>query len=285
MLAPRCLHATWATSNSSWRTLESRRYTSYLSSYRDTTSAAYYCFAAMSSSDPARGTDKSAMTCGKLSPVERWWRDQSAWLETRGYGLRPRYRPNWQPSWLKGPKAPSIVYCEDYHMGNVGTISCHYEVSTDYHPQFSNLMDATRVADGALVMLKRVAHSIHPDEVELTQFFSTEPVASDPRNHCVRLHEVLSVPGDEDISIMVLPFLSPFTHPPFRTVGEVVDFVSQILEVSSFHRLRARRAFTRVRRACNSCTRTTLPIGMSHLRLLYRRADLVLLVTAWHSTS
>lgn len=130
-------------------------------------------------------------------------------------------------------------------------------------------MDATRVADGALVMLKRVIHSIHPDEVELTEFFSTEPVASDPRNHCVRLHEVLSVPGDVAISIMVLPFLSLFTHPPFRTVGEVVDFVSQIFEVRQSHWSQIRCAFTRVCRGCNSCIKTTLLIGSAFLRILF----------------
>lgn len=132
--------------------------------------------------------------------------------------------------------------------------------------KFENLMDATRIADGTVVMLKRVIHSVHPNEVELTQYFSTEPVASDPRNHCVRLNEVLSVPGDEDISIMVFPFLSPFTHPSFRTVGEVVDFVTQIFEVSPIHRSETSGALKPTRRGCGSCIRTTLLIGLPHLR-------------------
>ena len=30
---------------------------------------------------------------------------------------------------------------------------------------------------------------------------------------------------------MVMPYLRPFNDPEFRTIGEVVDFVSQTLEV------------------------------------------------------
>ena len=30
---------------------------------------------------------------------ELWWRDHYRELESRGYKLRPRYRPDWEPSW------------------------------------------------------------------------------------------------------------------------------------------------------------------------------------------
>ena len=39
---------------------------------------------------------------GELSKREIWWRDHQVWLQERGYLLRPRYRPDWVPSWYNG---------------------------------------------------------------------------------------------------------------------------------------------------------------------------------------
>jgi len=36
-----------------------------------------------------------------LLPWEMWWRDCYRVLESRGYRLRPRYHPDWVPSWKK----------------------------------------------------------------------------------------------------------------------------------------------------------------------------------------
>ena len=38
---------------------------------------------------------------GTLVTTERWWRDRYDEIASRGYELRPRYHPQWQPSWLK----------------------------------------------------------------------------------------------------------------------------------------------------------------------------------------
>lgn len=35
----------------------------------------------------------------RLSKPEIFWRDQSLWLNENGYQLRPRYHPEWVPSW------------------------------------------------------------------------------------------------------------------------------------------------------------------------------------------
>jgi hypothetical protein len=35
----------------------------------------------------------------KLTPEEEFWRDHQRWLQDCGYMLRPRYMPDWQPSW------------------------------------------------------------------------------------------------------------------------------------------------------------------------------------------
>ena len=39
---------------------------------------------------------------GELDENEIWWRDHQVWLQERGYMLRPRYRPDWVPSWSTG---------------------------------------------------------------------------------------------------------------------------------------------------------------------------------------
>ena len=31
---------------------------------------------------------------------EHYWRDRSIWLKEHGYTLRPRYSPDWKPSWV-----------------------------------------------------------------------------------------------------------------------------------------------------------------------------------------
>lgn len=80
--------------------------------------------------------------------------------------------------------------------------------------------------------LKNVKKSAHPYEKEIGLYFSSHPLASDPRNHCVPIYEVLDSPLDPDIMILVMPFLRAFNDPSFRSVGEIVDFLTQIFEVS-----------------------------------------------------
>jgi hypothetical protein len=46
-----------------------------------------------------------------LTPGERWWRDMSGILETKGYRLRPRFQPGWRPSWQVTGRA--FETCED----------------------------------------------------------------------------------------------------------------------------------------------------------------------------
>ena len=50
----------------------------------------------------AGGLDKSEI---------RLWRDNYQWLHDRGYQLRPRYSPDWMPSWIGTKKYHGA--CED----------------------------------------------------------------------------------------------------------------------------------------------------------------------------
>ena len=81
-------------------------------------------------------------------------------------------------------------------------------------------------------MLKKVNTETHPHEVEISRFLSSEGLASDPRNHCVRLLDVLPDPKEEHTIILVLPLLRSYDDPDFVTIGEVVACLQQLIEVS-----------------------------------------------------
>jgi len=149
-----------------------------------------------------------------LETHEVFWRDLQPWLLERGYQLRPRFRPGWVASWEKG-KHPW-----DYEDG----------VNTSR----GQVIDATRTTDGEMVYLKRVRRNVHPHEVEVTELFSSEPLKSHQRNHCVPVFEVLSVPNDDNLAILVLPLLREFDSPQFQTVGEGVEFFRQVFEGLQF---------------------------------------------------
>ncbi|KAJ7764106.1 hypothetical protein DFH07DRAFT_939135 [Mycena maculata] len=138
----------------------------------------------------------------ELDRVEVWWRDHQEWLETCGYLLRPRYRRGWE--------RPS---------------NREEELS-----RTSWVMDATRV-DGFLVALKRISpsHVTESGEERIMQLLNSEPLASHPDNPCPTLYAVLTVPGDGNMKILVLPYLRRFDSPPFETIGEVIDFCRQAL--------------------------------------------------------
>ncbi len=67
--------------------------------------------------------------------------------------------------------------------------------------------------------------------IEITRLFSSEPLVSHPRNHCIPLHEVLDVQDDvQDEAILVLPTLRPSSNQPLETVGESVEFFRRVFE-------------------------------------------------------
>ncbi|KAL0952421.1 hypothetical protein HGRIS_006694 [Hohenbuehelia grisea] len=155
---------------------------------------------------------------GSLEPGEEFWRDHREWLLQTGYQLRPRYQPDWIPSWTGTKKLWFL--CED-------------SISSPHH----KIVDARRVSDGARVILKRYDKSIHPHEGEIAQCFSTEEMRSDPQNHCVQIYDVLSVPGEDNQVLLVMPELRAFADPDFDTIGEILDFCRQLFEgVQFMHR-------------------------------------------------
>ncbi|KAI5827253.1 hypothetical protein K523DRAFT_247284 [Schizophyllum commune Tattone D] len=148
---------------------------------------------------------------------EEWWIRHEPWLKSRGYVLRPRFRPGWKPSWHTAKNPHALWGAEDrIHIG------------------YPFLLDATRTSDGAVVMFKRVDKTRHPKEVELTTMLSSPPFTSDPRNHCVPVYEVLQDPEDDKYQLMVLPLLRRYSDPRFDTVGEAVICFRQIIQCLQF---------------------------------------------------
>jgi hypothetical protein len=95
-------------------------------------------------------------------------------------------------------------------------------------------MDATRMSDGETVTLKRIVKHKDSHEIAIAKFFSREPLASDPKNHCVPLLDVLEVPEYEGMFLLVMPILRPFNQPRIWTFGEAVEFFRQVFEVRAF---------------------------------------------------
>ena len=92
-------------------------------------------------------------------------------------------------------------------------------------------MDAVRIRDDEMVMLKAIDLRDHPTEIELAQLFSSEPLKSHPKNHCVPILEVIPLPDRPLEFILVMPFLRSYVKPCFETIGEAVEFFRQIFEV------------------------------------------------------
>jgi hypothetical protein len=91
-----------------------------------------------------------------------------------------------------------------------------------------------RETDNVLVMVKDLYPNLHPHEADIAQFFSSEALAGDPRNHCVPVYEMIhfQLEAHEPEIFMIMPLLRKFNDPPFETVGQTVDFFHQVFEVS-----------------------------------------------------
>ncbi|KAE9383704.1 hypothetical protein BT96DRAFT_723002 [Gymnopus androsaceus JB14] len=160
----------------------------------------------------------------QLRSFEVFWRDHYDWFKDRGYLLRPRYRPGWVASWT-GTNIRFTDDCEDYHT----------PLGLDRF-----LMDATRIQDGKAVMLRRPDPPSMSEELKIGRLLCSPSAQSDPRNHCVPIYETLEISETESLDypernlVVVMPFLVPWDRPDFSTVGEVVDFCSQIFEGLEF---------------------------------------------------
>lgn len=103
----------------------------------------------------------------------------------------------------------------------------HADMSSQYRP---NLLDATRISDGLRVYIKRVLRG--GQELAIATYFSQVSQRDHPMNHVVPILDTFEDDSEPTISYMVMPFLRLMDDPPFSHVNDVVDFVSQTMEVS-----------------------------------------------------
>ncbi|KAK0442214.1 kinase-like domain-containing protein [Armillaria borealis] len=146
------------------------------------------------SSDPET---RSSISDDRITP-EMFWVKHQPFLASEGYMLRPRYHPNWTPSWIRKD----------------GTTRWRFRASfEDEHSLLTpRVLDAVRMKDGVKVVI-RITRT---DTASLSM--AKRLCSSDkPRNHTVPILEVIPIPDDEDQRVfMVMPMLKLFHEPEFH---------------------------------------------------------------------
>ncbi|KAJ3512557.1 hypothetical protein NLJ89_g3446 [Agrocybe chaxingu] len=174
--------------------------------------------------------DRVRFPDGGFGVPEEFWLEHYQFLKDHGYELRPRYRPGWVRSWKDTDK---IFYvCEDGVIPQVSMVIFVLLLAEErLHPmQYGQIIDAIHVPTCTMVALKKIDPRIFRDEERNMRHLSSGNLGADPRNHCVPLLEVLRLPEPVHRDILVMPYLRPFTSPPFETVGEVVECIHQLFE-------------------------------------------------------
>lgn len=95
--------------------------------------------------------------------------------------------------------------------------------------QKANVIDATRTNDGVKVVLKRIPAFGH--EIGIVQHLSSAEMLSDSRNRTVPIIDVISLPDNPDMVLLIMPYLRVFNTPPFHCRGEFVECLRQFLQV------------------------------------------------------
>lgn len=151
-----------------------------------------------------------------LNEAEAFWRDKQPFLAARGYTLRARLHPGWQPSWKSDPEKIPVL-CDDFGGG-------------EWYP--SERIDACRESDGRFVFIQKVSNT--SPESEIVTQLSSSPLSADPCNPCPPLLDSFPDEENREISYIVMPHLREFRDPPFTRVSEVLDFAEQVLEGLAF---------------------------------------------------
>ena len=96
----------------------------------------------------------------------------------------------------------------------------------------SRKIDATR-SDGLSVHLHLISEKKFPEATDVMLHLTSDKLDGDDDggNHTVPVLEVLEVDDSGDLCIFVTPLMRACDDPWFENVGEVVDFLGQVLEV------------------------------------------------------
>lgn len=151
----------------------------------------------------------------KRSEAEMRWVSFQPYLLSKGYRLRPRYQPDWIPSWKGTQLNPDG--CED---------------SFDCMP--IHVLDATRIKNNQQVMIKMVvpweSGREGREELALVRYFSEPPVRDEDDNHVVPCLDVFRIPGVPTGHFIVMPLLGRYKDVPFYNLAEVHDMFIQLFD-------------------------------------------------------
>ncbi|KAH9478481.1 hypothetical protein JR316_0008936 [Psilocybe cubensis] len=159
---------------------------------------------------------------GLITQLEARWVEIYPFLLQHGYMLRPRYHPNWKPPWNR----PWNFFKDLFDFPDFISY------------QKYNLMDATRISDGARVVMKQVF--LEEDNVPLLEYLNSPEMRADPRNNTVPLLEVIPLPSQYEMAksresavLLVMPLLFPLMSWsfPFQHVREIVEAIDQLIKV------------------------------------------------------
>ncbi|KAG9092215.1 hypothetical protein FRC06_000194 [Ceratobasidium sp. 370] len=167
------------------------------------------------SAHPFYAISSLSVTPERRSDAEKRWVSFQPYLWSKGYKLRPRYQPDWVPSWKTTGADPDD--CED----SLNSLPVH-------------ILDATRVRDQLQVVIKMLAPSEvdreGEEELAILQHFSSPPHSDNPSNHVVPCLDSFPLPGVKGGMFVVMPLLSRYSNPPFSDLSEISDFLTQVFE-------------------------------------------------------
>ncbi|KAI0698122.1 hypothetical protein BC835DRAFT_1335777 [Cytidiella melzeri] len=142
--------------------------------------------------------------------LEDFWNNRYDMFKARGYLLCFRDCPGCEAISLE----PGIV--------SLGQPSSLPDSTT------RQMVVATHVLDGRLVSIKRL-ETRRSDEIWNIRRLRGDYLDALPANRCTRVLELFEDDTDRTFSFAVMPFLRAISPADFRNVGDVVDFISQIL--------------------------------------------------------
>ena len=85
--------------------------------------------------------------------------------------------------------------------------------------------------DGLVVCLKMIQDQKKLKQIKIIEYFASRRMIEDSRNHVVPFYATFSDHESPDIQFLVMPVLRRFDDPEFMFGSEVIDFVTQVLEV------------------------------------------------------
>ncbi|KAK0477907.1 hypothetical protein IW261DRAFT_1338266, partial [Armillaria novae-zelandiae] len=150
---------------------------------------------------------------------EMFWVNMQPLLASLGYMLRPRYHPDWIPSWKSSPQPMLFKFYEDQHIIHSGR----------------RIMDATRLTDKSKVILKVVLLQKGEFELAISKFLSTELMRSDPRNNAIPVLDAFPIPGVQGLALIVMPMFHRFASPGFHCRLEYIELFRQLLSMKFMH--------------------------------------------------